>query len=591
MACCCMALRRLGLLVRVARSGARGRLQSLDASTVATKKQQKQEDVRGSESNTTRRTFQEMQEERQKQAEHTVLINCPSKINEKNFLKYLSQYGTINSHFFFESYGTHAVVEFSEKESIELLQAQANIPSSNNESAVPFKSRLFTLKLTSALQVSGSKPSIQLQKQSTIPINELIQKLCLAESVEQQLYILLEEHQLTDENLRLRFLVCSLIKDLVTAYFPESDVKSFGSSVNTFGKLGCDLDMFLDLDAVESSGTKKASGAFSIEYQMKCVPSGRVATQRILSVIGKCLENFGPGCTSVQNILNARCPLVRFSHQPAGFQCDLTANNRIALRSSELLYVYGSLDPRVRALVFSIRCWARVHGITSSIPGAWITNFSLTMMVLFFLQKRDPPIIPTLDQLKNLAGAADKQIIEGNDCTFVSDLNQINLSENKETLDVLLTEFLEFYGHFAFNKNSINIRKGKEQNKPEVYPLYIQNPLEQTLNISKNVNHAQLERFVALARDSSWILQQENMGHPSIGSAQPWGLAALLLPSVFQNANQGKKKKRTGASGRIKSLLESLKKNNLSRNLPASNEKRSFSTQAQLHLLHYKNLL
>lgn len=76
----------------------------------------------------------------------------------------------------------------------------------------------------------------------------------------------------------------------------------------------------------------------------------------------------------------------------------------IAIKSSELLYIYGCLDSRVRALVFSVRCWARVHGLTNSVPGTWITNFSLTMMVMFFLQKRSPPIIPTLDQLKALAG-------------------------------------------------------------------------------------------------------------------------------------------------------------------------------------------
>lgn len=78
--------------------------------------------------------------------------------------------------------------------------------------------------------------------------------------------------------------------------------------------------------------------------------------------------------------------------------------HRVAVKSTELLYLYGELDPRVRFLVFTVRCWARAHNITSNIPGAWITNFSLTVMVLFFLQKRNPPIIPTLDHLKQLAG-------------------------------------------------------------------------------------------------------------------------------------------------------------------------------------------
>lgn len=78
--------------------------------------------------------------------------------------------------------------------------------------------------------------------------------------------------------------------------------------------------------------------------------------------------------------------------------------HRVAIKSTELLYLYGELDPRVRHLVFTVRCWARAQGITSSIPGAWITNFSLTVMVLFFLQKRSNPIIPTLEHMKELAG-------------------------------------------------------------------------------------------------------------------------------------------------------------------------------------------
>lgn len=74
------------------------------------------------------------------------------------------------------------------------------------------------------------------------------------------------------------------------------------------------------------------------------------------------------------------------------------------MKSSELLYLYGKLDRRVRAMVLSLRCWARVHGLTSTIPGAWLTNFSLTVMVVFFLQSRSPPMLPTLDQLRDLAG-------------------------------------------------------------------------------------------------------------------------------------------------------------------------------------------
>ncbi|CAB1340765.1 unnamed protein product [Coregonus sp. 'balchen'] len=490
------------------------------------------------------KSFYTVQEEKIEQAERSVLISCPAKTNEKKFLQYLSRHGDINKCFFYESYGTYAVVEFANKESLKSLHEGTAIPSINHEATVPFKSRLLSLRNTGPLDLSNGQSAPQCQPQTTIPINDLIQRMSKEDSIDQQISSLTETYQLTEENVCLRFLVCSLLKDIAAAYFPECTIRPFGSSVNGFGKLGCDLDMFLDLDGISGRNLKKPKAGLSLEYQTKRSASERAATQSILSVIGECVDQFGPGCVGVQKILQARCPL-----------------------SSELLYLYGGLDHRVRYLVFSVRCWARAHSITSSIPGAWITNFSLTVMVLFFLQRRTIPILPTLDHLKELAGPIDKSVIEGNDCTFVSDFTKIQLQDNTETLEQLLQEFFEFYGTFAFNRMSINIRKGREQNKPEVSPLHIQNPFEPALNVSKNVNGTQLERFVALCRESAWMLQQREFNLPhsgngaSTGNNAPWGLAALLMPSVSQAAGvkSRKKRKREPASERIKGLLDSLK--------------------------------
>ncbi|XP_006924237.2 poly(A) RNA polymerase, mitochondrial [Pteropus alecto] len=529
----------------------------------------------GSEDRTLKR-FSEVQKERREQAQRTVLIHCPNKISEKKFLKYLSQHGPISNHFFYESIGLYAVVEFCQKESVASLQNVTRTPSMGTEAAIPFRSRFFSLKLKNPSNQISEQSHIPFSNHSPPPNKKLFKLLCDAESIDDQLNILLKEFQLTDENTRLRYLTCSLIEDVAAAYFPDCAVRPFGSSVNGFGKLGCDLDMFLDLDEIGKSDAHKTSGNFLMEFQVKNVASERIATQKILSVIGESLDHFGPGCVGVQKILNARCPLVRFSHQASGFQCDLTTNNRIALKSSELLYIYGAVDPRVRALVFTIRCWARAHSLTSSIPGAWITNFSLTMMVIFFLQRRSPPILPTLDYLKTLADAEDKCIIEGHNCTFICDLNRIKPSENAETLELLLKEFFEFFGNFSFNKNSINIRQGERKNKPESSPLHIQNPFETSLNISKNVSQSQLQKFVDLARESAWILDQEDKDHPS--SNQLWGLATLLLPSVAKSMSHTKKKKKP-ASERIKNLLESIRSSS-TENSKNTVGKRTVNTQA-----------
>ncbi|XP_066240773.1 poly(A) RNA polymerase, mitochondrial isoform X1 [Saccopteryx leptura] len=533
----------------------------------------------GSENRTPKKRFSEVQKERREQAQRTILILCPNKVSEKKFLKYLSQHGPINNHFFFESFGLYAVVEFCQKDSVASLQSSARTPSMGTDAAIPFRSRFFNLKLKSSSDQTSEQSSVPCSNQSPPSNKKLFELLRDAESIDDQLNTLLKEFQLTEENTKLRYLTCSLIEDVAAAYFPDCAVRPFGSSVNSFGKLGCDLDMFLDLDEIGKFSAHKTSGNFLMEFQVKNVPSERVATQKILSVIGECLDQFGPGCVGVQKILNARCPLVRFSHQASGFQCDLTTNNRIALKSSELLYIFGSLDSRVRALVFSVRCWARAHSLTSSIPGAWITNFSLTMMVIFFLQRRSPPILPTVDYLKTLTDAEDKCIIEGHNCTFIRDLNRIKPSGNTETLELLLKEFFEYFGNFAFNKNSINIRQGREQNKPESSPLHIQNPFETSLNISKNVSQSQLQKFVDLARESAWILYQNDKGQPSPARSQPWGLAALLLPSVTKSASRAKKSRKKPASERIKNLLESIKSGS-AENSSSTNGKRTVNTES-----------
>lgn len=77
--------------------------------------------------------------------------------------------------------------------------------------------------------------------------------------IDQQLQGLTEAYQLTEENISLRFLVCSLVRDIAAAYFPECIIRPFGSTVNGFGKLGCDLDMFLDLDGLSGQKQKKVS--------------------------------------------------------------------------------------------------------------------------------------------------------------------------------------------------------------------------------------------------------------------------------------------------------------------------------------------
>ena len=70
---------------------------------------------------------------------------------------------------------------------------------------------------------------------------------------------------------------------------------------------------------------------------------------------------------------------------------------------SELLYLYGELDRRVRPLVFSIRRWAKDQGLIQDLrPTPSFTNFSITLLVIFFLQTKYN-MLPPLRELQRLA--------------------------------------------------------------------------------------------------------------------------------------------------------------------------------------------
>lgn len=74
----------------------------------------------------------------------------------------------------------YAVVEFASQESVASLLEGTSIPNGSHETMVPYKSRLLSLK---NLGPADPKSSNHFQPQTTVPINELIQRLSGEESV------------------------------------------------------------------------------------------------------------------------------------------------------------------------------------------------------------------------------------------------------------------------------------------------------------------------------------------------------------------------------------------------------------------------
>ena len=107
---------------------------------------------------------------------------------------------------------------------------------------------------------------------------------------------------LTEQDVKLRRLVCQLLQEVFQEVHSGTSVVPFGSTVSGVGWKGSDLDVCL-LTSDDNDG---------VDYS------------EVIDV----LRSFAPGCVNIIPVLTAKCPLIKFKHQPSGLSCDLSVNNR-----------------------------------------------------------------------------------------------------------------------------------------------------------------------------------------------------------------------------------------------------------------------
>ena len=75
---------------------------------------------------------------------------------------------------------------------------------------------------------------------------------------------------------------------------------------------------------------------------------------------------------------------------------DLSCQNLDALRNTELFKAYSRLHPAVWQLVVLVKCWARAANVCGA-PDGYLSSYSWTLMVIYFLQVHPELQMPCLD--------------------------------------------------------------------------------------------------------------------------------------------------------------------------------------------------
>nr|XP_053646402.1 poly(A) RNA polymerase, mitochondrial-like [Cherax quadricarinatus] len=469
---------------------------------------------------------------RRDEAQRSLLVEVAGIESAVDLHQVCSQYGTVHKMFHYVLQCGHnnkemILVEFKELSS--LKQALHFTCLNSAKDVLPTHSPFVCL---SAGESSGGAISAQTFKNitdlvtsnTTYSREELKQHISECSDISEQIQKLYDSQKLTELDWRLRFFTCRQIEVALSGLFPRATVLPFGSSINSFGNINCDLDMILEL-----SGFSAQENSHRLIFQAKkslASANSRVALQRRMELISGILDSFVPGCSQVRKILNARVPIIKYHQDLTDIECDLSMSNRSGFYMSHMLYMYGSMDPRVRPLVFAVRRWARDRHITSPFSGRWITNFSVTIMVLFYLMNVSPPVIPSLQLLKVNSGPDD----DDESCVrfnFPTNLGKVVTSQNRESLETLLKGFFEFYDNFNFRELGLSVLHGRSFIKPVHSALYIQNPLEGELNVSRNVTLEEVEKLRAELTHARFLLESSAHNIDDAASNEVWGALSL----------------------------------------------------------------
>ncbi|XP_077293030.1 mitochondrial poly(A) polymerase isoform X2 [Arctopsyche grandis] len=481
--------------------------------------------------------FDTIVNERRSQAKKSLLVQVNSEKSFPELHSYCSQFGTVlGVHHYTTSNSHHfMLVEFSTEENVSNLLASTTFIQDSD--VIPVQSKFLWFRpqnnelrsnIRNIINFSETNDvnKLHVKNACVIPAENLIlRNLLQANSISEQIQMLYDMTCLKDLGTRLRYVTARQVESALNGLFPNATVCPFGSSVNGFGKMGCDLDLVVKFTSEDLANNLRSRLVF---HTKKSTLTGRTQQQRYMEIISDMIQFFLPGCSHVRKILQARIPIIKFNQDYAGLDCDLSISSTSGLYMSELLYLYGNIDSRVRPLVFTIRKWAKHVALTNASPGKWITNFPLTLMVLFFLQNAtDGAILPSFNYLRKHAGESDMRLTDDRvNCSFLRDIKDMKfISQNDSDLKELLHQFFEFYCSFDFSTQALSINEGRAIKKPDYAALYIINPLQINLNVSKNVSYEECERMKIEFRNAAWYLESVS---ETGNEKESWGLGVLL---------------------------------------------------------------
>ncbi|NXU51729.1 TUT7 uridylyltransferase, partial [Turnix velox] len=232
------------------------------------------------------------------------------------------------------------------------------------------------------------------------------------------------------------------LENFIRQDFPGTKLSLFGSSKNGFGFKQSDLDICMTVDGLET-----AEG-------LDCI--------KIIEDLAKVLKKQS-GLRNVLPITTAKVPIVKFFHVRSGLEVDISLYNTLALHNTRLLSSYAAIDPRVKYLCYTMKVFTKMCDIGDASRGS-LSSYAYTLMVLYFLQQRNPPVIPVLQEIYK-EPKKPEILVDGWNVYFFDKIEELSAvwperGKNTESVGALWLGLLRFYTEqFDFKEHVICIRR------------------------------------------------------------------------------------------------------------------------------------
>lgn len=207
----------------------------------------------------------------------------------------------------------------------------------------------------------------------------------------------------------------------------------------------------------------------------------------------------------------------------------------LGVQNSRLIGFLLGADPRLLPLAITVKYWAALHELSGT---GRLTNYALTMLLLFYLQQPPRSLLPSVAWLQSCA--ADCCEVNGWNTGFMRDRTRLPRTADDSSVADLIGGFFEFYAQFDFAGYAVcpylghPIRKGALSDLSRLpsdfsrykhnvnsgaapalrtdTPLVVQDPFEQSHNVASPVTVPLAEELVTYFRFAADTYAKEKAG-------------------------------------------------------------------------------